>query len=206
MNKRKFPGWAIVLIVILVIALIAGGSVIGPYNTMVGYDEQVTTAQSNIQTQLQSRLDKINELMPAVQGAMDQEDDVYKDIAALRSDTPGISMDADGNMTIDNNASLTDLERADAASSQMLRDINVAVEAYPELKSSDLMKDFMTSVEGIENRISYAREQYNDDVQEYNVYIRSFPHNIAASLFGFSPKDKFEASSAAQNAPVVKFD
>lgn len=206
MNKRKFPGWAIVLIVILVIALIAGVSVIGPYNTMVGYDEQVTTAQSNIQTQLQSRLDKINELMPAVQGAMDQEDDVYKDIAALRSDTPGISMDADGNMTIDNNASLTDLERADAASSQMLRDINVAVEAYPELKSSDLMKDFMTSVEGIENRISYAREQYNDDVQEYNVYIRSFPHNIAASLFGFSPKDKFEASSAAQNAPVVKFD
>ena len=115
-------------------------------------------------------------------------------------------MDADGNMTIENNASLSDLERADAASSQMLRDINVAVEAYPELKSSDLMKDFMTSVEGIENRISYAREQYNDDVQEYNVYIRSFPHNIAASLFGFSPKDKFEASSAAQNAPVVKFD
>ncbi|EOS60569.1 hypothetical protein C815_01240 [Firmicutes bacterium M10-2] len=206
MNKRKFPGWAIVLIVILVIALIAGISVVGPYNTMVGYDEQVTTAQSNIQTQLQSRLDKINELMPAVQGAMDQEDDVYKDIAALRSDTPGISMDADGNMTIENNASLSDLERADAASSQMLRDINVAVEAYPELKSSDLMKDFMTSVEGIENRISYAREQYNDDVQEYNVYIRSFPHNIAASLFGFSPKDKFEASSAAQNAPVVKFD
>ncbi|WP_300963686.1 LemA family protein [uncultured Dubosiella sp.] len=206
MNKRKFPGWATALIIILVIVLAAGISVVGPYNTMVGYDEQVTTAQSNIQTQLQSRLDKINELMPAVQGAMNQEDDIYKDIAALRSNTPGIQMDADGNMTIENNASLQDLENADAASSQMLRDINVAVEAYPELKSTDLMKDFMTSVEGIENRISYAREQYNEDVQEYNVYIRSFPHNIAAGLFGFSQKDKFEASTAAQNAPTVKFD
>ena len=194
------------LIVVLVIALVAGISVVGPYNTMVGYDEKVTTAQSNIQTQLQSRLDKINELMPAVQGAMNQEDDVYRDIAALRSNTPGISMDAQGNMQIQNNASLADLEQADAASSQMLRDINIAVEAYPELKSTDLMKDFMTSVEGIENRISYARETYNEDVQTYNVYIRSFPHNIAAGLFGFTPKDKFEASSAAQNAPVVKFD
>ncbi len=161
------------LIVVLVIALVAGISVVGPYNTMVGYDEKVTTAQSNIQTQLQSRLDKINELMPAVQGAMNQEDDVYKDIAALRSNTPGISMDAQGNMQIQKNASLADLEQADAASSQMLRDINIAVEAYPELKSTDLMKDFMTSVEGIENRISYARETYNEDVDRKSTRLNS---------------------------------
>ncbi len=206
MTRKKFPGWAIALIAVLVIVLIGGVAVIGPYNTMVGYDEQVSTAQANIQTQLQSRLDKINELMPAVQGSMNQEDDIYKDIAALRSNTPGINMDADGKLTIDKNASIKELENADAASSQMIRDINIAQEAYPELKSSDLMKDFMTSVEGIENRISYARDIYNEDVQAYNVYIRSFPHNIAASLFGFSPKEKFEASSAAQNAPVVKFD
>ncbi len=194
--KKKFPAWGIVLIVLAIIALIFGVSVISPYNTMVKLDEQVTTAQANIQTQLQSRLDKINELMPSVQGVMDQEDEIYKDIAALRSNTPGITMDADGNMTIDPKASLTDLESADAASSQMVRDINVAMESYPDLKSSD----------GAENRISYAREQYNEDVQTYNSYIRSFPHNLTAGMFGFSPRDKFEASAAAQNAPTVKFD
>lgn len=206
MNRRRFPAWASILIGVLVVLLIGGIAVIGPYNTMVKYDEQVSTAQANIQTQLQSRLDKINELMPAVQGIMNQEDDIYKEIAALRSNTPGISMDANGKMTIDKNASIEALEKADQASSQMIRDINIAQEAYPELKSSDLMKDFMTSVEGIENRISYARDNYNEDVQEYNVYIRSFPHNIAAGIFGFSPKVKFEASSQAQDAPVVKFD
>ena len=65
--KKKFPAWGIVLIVLAIIALIFGVSVISPYNTMVKLDEQVTTAQANIQTQLQSRLDKINELMPSVQ-------------------------------------------------------------------------------------------------------------------------------------------
>lgn len=206
MRRRGFPAWAGILIGVLVIVLIGGIAVIGPYNTMVQYDEQVSTAQANIQTQLQSRLDKINELMPAVQGIMNQEDDIYKEIAALRSNTPGISVDSNGKMTIDKNASIQALEKADQASSQMIRDINIAQEAYPELKSSDLMKDFMTSVEGIENRISYARDNYNEDVQEYNVYIRSFPHNIAAGIFGFSPKTKFEASTQAQDAPVVKFD
>ena len=77
--KKKFPAWGIVLIVLAIIALIFGVSVISPYNTMVKLDEQVTTAQANIQTQLQSRLDKINELMPSVQGVMDQEDEIYKD-------------------------------------------------------------------------------------------------------------------------------
>lgn len=204
--KKKFPAWGIVLIVLAVIALILGAVTIGPYNKMVSLDEQVTTAQSNIQTQLQSRLDKINELMPSVQGVLDQEDDIYKDIAALRSGTPGISMDADGRMTIDPNADVSELESADAASNQIVRDINVAMEAYPELKSSQVMTDFMTSVEGAENRIAYARTQYNEAVAEYNQYIRSFPHNLTAGMFGFAPKDKFQASDAAQNAPSVKFD
>lgn len=204
--KKKFPAWGIVLIVLAVIAIVFGIAVISPYNQMVRLDEEVTTAQANIQTQLQSRLDKINELMPSVQGVMDQEDDIYKDIAALRSDTPGISMDADGNLTIDPKASVSQLESADAASSQMVRDLTLAVEAYPELKSSAVMQDFMTSVEGAENRISYAREQYNEDVQAYNSYIRSFPHNLTAGMFGFTPKEKFQASAAAQNAPTVSFD
>lgn len=205
-TKKKNPGWGIVLIVIGVIVVLAGALLIGPYNNMVTLEENVTTRQANIQSALQSRLDKINELMPSVQGAMDHESEVYQEITALRSKTEGISVDEDGNMTIDSSASTSQLESADAASSQIIRDINFAMEAYPELGSTQLMSDFMTSVEGIENRLSVAREEYNEAVQEYNTTIRKFPNNIISGMMGFDTLDKYQASQEAQSAPEVNFD
>ena len=205
-TKKKIPGWGIVLIVIGVVVVLAGALLIGPYNNMVTLEENVTTRQANIQSSLQSRLDKINELMPSVQGAMDHESEVYQEIAALRSGTKGISVDKDGNMTIDSSASTSDLESADAASSQIIRDIHIAMEAYPELGSTQLMSDFMTSVEGIENRLSVAREEYNEAVQEYNTTIRKFPNNIISGMMGFHTMDKYQASQEAQSAPKVNFD
>lgn len=205
-TKKKIPGWGIVLIVIGVVVVLAGALLIGPYNNMVTLEENVTTRQANIQSSLQSRLDKINELMPSVQGAMDHESEVYQEIAALRSGTKGISVDKDGNMTIDSSASTSDLESADAASSQIIRDIHIAMEAYPELGSTQLMSDFMTSVEGIENRLSVAREEYNEAVQEYNTTIRKFPNNIISGMMGFNTMDKYQASQEAQGAPEVNFD
>lgn len=207
MNQTKtFPTWGKILIAIGVIVGVIGAMLISPYNTMVTKDETVSTAQANIQTALQSRLDKINELMPSVQGIMDHESKVYKDIAALRSSMEGVNIDKDGNMTVDSGATTKDLERADEASSKIIRDINVAIEAYPELKAADVMQDFMTSVEGIENRLSVARDNYNEAVQDYNTYVRKFPNNLISGIFGFTPKDKYQASSEAQNAPVVDFD
>lgn len=144
--------------------------------------------------------------MPSVQGAMDHESEVYQEITALRSKTEGISVDEDGNMTIDSSASTSQLESADAASSQIIRDINFAMEAYPELGSTQLMSDFMTSVEGIENRLSVAREEYNEAVQEYNTTIRKFPNNIISGMMGFDTLDKYQASQEAQSAPEVNFD
>lgn len=188
------------------VVVLAGALLIGPYNNMVTLEENVTTRQANIQSSLQSRLDKINELMPSVQGAMDHESEVYQEIAALRSGTKGISVDEDGNMTIDSSASTSDLESADAASSQIIRDIHIAMEAYPELGSTQLMSDFMTSVEGIENRLSVAREEYNEAVQEYNTTIRKFPNNIISGMMGFNTMDKYQASQEAQSAPEVNFD
>ena len=137
---------------------------------------------------------------------MDHESEVYQEIAALRSGTKGISVDEDGNMTIDSSASTSDLESADAASSQIIRDIHIAMEAYPELGSTQLMSDFMTSVEGIENRLSVAREEYNEAVQEYNTTIRKFPNNIISGMMGFHTMDKYQASQEAQSAPEVNFD
>lgn len=206
MKSKKFPAWAIVIIVIAALVAVVGMSFIGPYNKMVSLDENVETKQANIQTQLQARFDKINELMPSVQGIMDHESEVYKDLAALRSNIPGVTMNDQGDLSIDQNATLADLEKADQAGSAMIRDLNIAVESYPELKSAQTMQDFMVSVEGIENRIAVARKNYNEAVQEYNTYIRRFPNNLAAGMFGFDKKQSFQADSNAQSAPKVEFN
>lgn len=206
MQNRKFPKWGIALVVIVFIVVLIGGLFIAPYNNMISLEENVTTKEANIQSSLQSRLDKINELMPSVQGSMDHESEVYQEITALRSGIQGVSIDEEGNMTIDSNASASELEQADQASSQLLDDIRIAIEAYPDLGSTQLMSDFMTSVEGIENRLSVAREEYNEAVQEYNTTIRKFPNNLIAGMMGFESIDPYEASDEAQEAPQVSFE
>lgn len=206
MQNRKFPKWGIALVVIGVVVVLIGGLFIAPYNNMISLEENVTTKEANIQSSLQSRLDKINELMPSVQGSMDHESEVYQEITALRSGIQGVSIDEEGNMTIDSNASASELEQADQASSQLLDDIRIAIEAYPDLGSTQLMSDFMTSVEGIENRLSVAREEYNEAVQEYNTTIRKFPNNLIAGMMGFESIDPYEASDEAQEAPQVSFE
>lgn len=208
-NKNKMPLWMKICIPIGIILLILAmlvGSCVGSYNNMIALQENCTTKQANIQTSLQSRLDKINELMPSVQGYMDHESQTFKDVTALRSNTSGVEMDSSGKMTIRTSASIQELQEVDSVTSSLVRDINVNHEAYPELQSSDLMSDFMVSVEGVENRLRVARDNYNEAVQEYNTTIRKFPNSIIAGVGGFEKMDKYQASTEAQNAPKVEFN
>lgn len=208
-NKNKMPLWMKICIPIGIVLLILAmfvGSCVGSYNNMIALQENCTTKQANIQTSLQSRLDKINELMPSVQGYMDHESQTFKDVTALRSNTSGVEMDSSGKMTIRPSASIQELQEVDSVTSSLVRDINVNHEAYPELQSSDLMSDFMVSVEGVENRLRVARDNYNEAVQEYNTTIRKFPNSIIAGIGGFEKMDKYQASTEAQNAPKVEFN
>lgn len=208
-NKNKMPLWMKICIPIGIILLILAmlvGSCVGSYNNMIALQENCTTKQANIQTSLQSRLDKINELMPSVQGYMDHESQTFKDVTALRSNTSGVEMDSSGKMTIRSSASIQELQQVDSVTSSLVRDINVNHEAYPELQSSDLMSDFMVSVEGVENRLRVARDNYNEAVQEYNTTIRKFPNSIIAGIGGFEKMDKYQASAEAQSAPKVEFN
>ena len=78
-------------------------------------------------------------------------------------------------------------------------------ESYPDLKASQNFLQLQAQLEGTENRISVARQDYNKAVKEYNVAVRRFPSNIVASMFGFEPKSMFEAQAGAEVAPVVEF-
>ena len=208
-NKNEMPLWMKICIPIGIVLLILAmfvGSYVGSYNNMIALQENCTTKQANIQTSLQSRLDKINELMPSVQGYMDHESQTFKDVTALRSNTSGVEMDSSGKMSIRSSASIQELQQVDSVTSSLVRDINVNHEAYPELQSSDLMSDFMVSVEGVENRLRVARDNYNEAVQDYNTTIRKFPNSIIAGIGGFEKMDKYQASTEAQNAPKVEFN
>ncbi|MEI7580154.1 MAG: LemA family protein, partial [bacterium] len=90
----------------------------------------------------------------------------------------------------------------DSAISRLL----VTVEAYPTLTATQAYKDLMVSLEGTENRISFARGEYNTAVQSYNAAIKTFPGNVMAGMFGFSPKKFYESKPGSEDSPVVDFN
>lgn len=193
------------LIPLIICIVVIAFYLISSYNSMVLYEENVSTKYADVQASLQARLDKINTLMPSVQGYMDHESDVFKTVTELRSNR-GIKTDSNGNLMVDSDSDVASLEEVDAATSALVSDIIVTIENYPELKSDTIMSDFMTAMEGVSNRIKIDREEYNESVQLYNSYIRSFPRSLVAGVFGFEKMDKFQASYEAQGTPEVKFN
>jgi len=166
------------------------------YNTIQTMDERVNQAQGQIQTQLQRRADLIPNLVNTVKGVTKQEDTVFISIANARSRLGGAIQS--GNvpaMAAANNELNAGLGRLLAIS-----------ENYPQLRSSENFKQLQDQLEGTENRIAVARQDYNTAVGEYNAYIRRFPYNLTAKVFGLGkPREYFEAAAGATEAPKVSF-
>lgn len=180
------------IVVIIVIALIVIIPSIGTYNSIVTLDQRVSSASSNIDTQLQRRSDLIPNLVSTVKGYASQEKDIFTDIANARaklSGAQGIQQKAD----------------ADNQLSQSLSRLLVIVERYPDLKSNQNFRDLSVALEGSENRISVARQDYNNAVSNYNTSIVKFPSNIVARIFGFTSKPYYKAEQGAAQVPKVDF-
>lgn len=178
---------------LLLVALATSGC---GYNTMQTLDEQVNKAQGNIQTQLQRRADLIPNLVETVKGVTKQEDTVFIALANARARLNGAVQSGD----------VGQMAAANAALSGGLSRLLAIVENYPELKSSQNFRDLQSQLEGTENRVAVARTDYNDAVNQYNAFIRRFPYNITAKIFGMSkPREYFQAEEGATAAPKVKF-
>ncbi len=89
--------------------------------------------------------------------------------------------------------------------SSALSRLLVVAENYPELKANQNFLDLQAQLEGTENRITVARTRFNEVVQPYNVYIKRFPNNMLAGMYGFAPKGYFEAAEGSEKAPTVDF-
>jgi LemA protein len=166
------------------------------YNTIQTLDEQVNQAQGQIQTQLQRRSDLIPNLVNTVKGITKQEDTVFISIANARARLSGAVQ----------SGNVPEMSAANQELSQGLGRLLAISENYPQLRSSENFRDLQAQLEGTENRIAVARQDYNTSVGEFNGYIRRFPYNITAKVFGMGqPRDYFEAAAGATEAPKVNF-
>jgi LemA protein len=177
---------------VLAVMLVAGCG----YNTIQTMDEKVNQAQGQVQTQLQRRSDLIPNLVNTVKGVTKQEDTVFISIANARARLSGAVQ----------SGNVPEMAAANQVLSQGLGRLLAISENYPQLRSSENFRQLQDQLEGTENRISVARQDYNTAVGEYNAYIRRFPYNITAKVFGMGkPREYFEAAAGAQEAPKVTF-
>jgi LemA protein len=165
------------------------------YNTIQSMDEKVNQAKGQIETQLQRRADLIPNLVETVRGVAKQESTVYTNIADARARLNGAVQSGD----------VGQMSAANQAVTQGLGRLLAIVENYPELRSSESFRALQDQLEGTENRIAVARQDYNGAVGEYNAYIRRFPYNLTAKMFGQGAREYFEAAPGSAEAPKVKF-
>ncbi len=190
------------IVVSLMVILVAFGSTsCGTYNKMISKDEAVKEAWAKVQSQYQRRSDLIPNLVNTVKGAADFEKSTLEGVIEARSKATQTTISPD-NLTPEN---IQKFQAAQDGLSSALSRLLVTVERYPELKANQNFLELQAQLEGTENRITVARNDFNATVRDYNSTVRSFPANIMAGIFGFDTKTPFEASAAAQNAPTVQF-
>lgn len=191
----------IVLIAVIAFILIIFMWVKGVYNSMVTQDEAVTAQWHQVETQYQRRLDLIPNLVSTVQGYANFEKSTLTDVINARANATKVTIDPSH---LDA-ASMQQFQQAQAQVSSSLSRLLVSVEQYPNLKADQNFMALQAQLEGTENRIATERRRFNDVAQDFNTYIRRFPQNIFAGMFGMQTRAYFESDAAASTAPKVNF-
>lgn len=185
-------GWIIIGVIILVV-IIAASHGCGTYNQIVTLDENVETAWSQVENVLQRRNDLIPNLVNTVKGYASHEEEVLTKVTEARARVGGAATRPE---KIAANNQLA------AALSRLL----LVVERYPDLKANQNFLSLQDELAGTENRIAVERRRYNEAVKGYNTYVRRFPNNLIASIFGYSKEDVyFKAEEGAKEVPKVDF-
>jgi LemA protein len=171
------------------------------YNQIQQKDEAVKAGWSEVLNEYKRRADLVPNLVNTVKGYAQQEKDVLLGVTQARAKVSQINVNAD------DAASLQQFQAAQGELSSALSRLMVVVENYPNLKSDQAFLGLQTQLEGTENRITVARGRYIRTVQDYNTYIRSFPQNLVAKMFGYAQKPNFtvENERQIQEAPNVDF-
>lgn len=193
-------GW-IVAIVIIAVVIIGALSAKGIYNKLVTKEETVNQQWANVQGDYQRRADLIPNLVSTVKGVANFEQQTLTNVIEARAKATSVNINP---KNLDA-ASLQKFQAAQDGLSSALSRLMVVVEKYPELKATQNFSELQTQLESTENRITVARRNFNEASQDYNTYLRSFPTNMFAGMFGFQKKAYFEAQAGSEKAPKVEF-
>ena len=191
----------ITLIVIGALILILGWTGCNGYNGLVVQDENVNNAWNKVQSDYQRRADLIPNLVNTVKGEANFEQETLTKVIEARASATQMKIDPK-DLTPEK---LEQFQAAQGQLSQALGRLLVVTENYPNLRANEAFRGLQTQLEGTENRIKTARNDFNDAVKDYNVKVRRFPMNIFAGMFGFRPKEGFKAEAGSEKAPEVKF-
>jgi LemA protein len=190
------------LLIILGLVLIFGVWGCGGYNGLVKQDESVKNSWNNVQSQYQRRADLIPNLVNTVKGEANfEQQTLIQTIEARYKNLNSVKVDP-SNLTTEN---IAKFQQAQGEMSSALSRLMVVVENYPNLKANEGFRNLQTQLEGTENRIAVARNDFNGAINSYNTKVRSFPMNIFSGMFGFKVKEGFKADEGASKAPEVKF-
>lgn len=186
-----------VLVALLLVLVIAG---IGSYNGLVSKQEGVEAAWSEIDNQYKRRYDLVPQLVETVKGAANFEQSVLTAVTEARASVGRAQIT--GEVPTDP-AQLEAYLAAQQSLGGALQRLLVVSEQYPELKSSQSFLTLQSQLEGTENRIAVARNDYIESVRSYNTKVRSFPGSLLAGMFGFEKAEQLEVEAQASERPVI---
>ena len=194
--KRK---GCIILAVAAVLVICTYSWLKGSYNDMVLRREAATAQLGNVENQYQRRMDLIPNLVNTVKGYASHEQNTLSEVVEARAQATQTRID------VNDAAAMARFAQAQGELSSALSRLMAISESYPDLKASQNFRDLQTQLEGTENRIAVERRKYNEAAQSFNTYIKMFPRNLLAGMFGFAPLNYFEAQQGAEKAPEVQF-
>ena len=175
------------------------------YNQFQSLDEQTKSAWSEVLNQYQRRADLIPNIVATVKGEANFEQETLTKVIEARAKATAVQVTPE---TLNNPEAFQKFQQAQGELSSALSRLLVVSERYPDLKANQGFRDLRVQLEGTENRITVARNRYIQSVQEYNVLARSFPTNLTAMVFSYSPKPTFTVQNEAQisTPPQVNFE
>ena len=191
---------AIRLLTLLLALLMLGGC---GYNQIQSKDEAVKAGWSEVVNQYQRRADLVPNLVNTVKGYAQHEEAVFTQVTEARAKVGQINLTADD---LSDETKMKAFQQAQGELSSALSRLMVVSENYPQLKADGLFQNLQAQLEGTENRVTVARNRYIGLIQDYNTYIRSFPTNLTAMMFGYKTKANFSVENEKQISTAPKVD
>ena len=187
------PKWLLPVGIVVGLIVVIGLALMTTNNGLVDKETAVDQSFADLDAVLQRRADLIPGLANAVKAALRQEQEIFDEITDARAQYSGAQSEED------RLAAGAELERG-------LGRLLVIVEDNPELQSNQTIRDFMTQLEGSENRVAQGRRDYNANVTDFNRAIRKFPRSIFAGILGFEKRPLFEADASDRENPEVDLE